>query len=256
MSSDHSIEKKPAEQIQHAAHQATRKETAAQPVRRYRTILFQVYLLAALIGFSALAALASTSAYFPIDLTITKTLQYLNQPVIRELMIAVSFLGYTIQGIVIVMVVAAYLYISGLHWEAVMSLIIVVVEESLNLLIKTVVHRPRPAADLVTVFTNLGSFSFPSGHVMFYTAFFGFLFFLAFTLLKPSFRRTMMLVVTGALVALVGLSRMYLGEHWASDVLAAYLVGSLILIAAVMVYRWGKPRFFAHQPVAPEPPKP
>jgi undecaprenyl-diphosphatase len=255
MDSEHPIEQKPAEQIQQAAHQAARKETAARPVRRYRAILFQAYLLVALIGFSVLAVLASTAAYFPIDLTITKTLQYLNQPVIRDLMIAVSFLGYTIQAAVIVLVVAAYLYISGLHWEALLSILLVVAEEGLNLLIKTVIHRPRPAADLVTVFSNLGSFSFPSGHVMFYTAYFGFLFFLAYSLLKSSYRRTLMLVITGALIAFIGLSRMYLGEHWASDVLAAYLVGSLLLIAEVMIYRWGKPRFFAHQPVAPEPPK-
>jgi membrane-associated phospholipid phosphatase len=254
MGSEHPTEQKPVEQIQHAAHQATRKETAARPVRRYRTFLFQAYLLAALIGFSALAVLASTSAYTPIDLTITKTLQYLNQPWFRTLMIVVSFFGYTVQVIAIVVAAAAYLYVSGLHWEALMSMIIAAAEEVLNLLIKTVIHRPRPSADLVTVFNNLGSFSFPSGHVMFYTAYFGFLFFLAFTLLKPSIWRGFLLVITGALVILVGFSRMYLGEHWASDVLGAYLVGSLILIAAVRVYRWGKTRFFEHQPVAPEAP--
>jgi undecaprenyl-diphosphatase len=52
-------------------------------------------------------------------------------------------------------------------------------------------------------------------------------------------------------IALVGLSRIYLGEHWASDVLGAYLLGSLSLAATVALYRWGKTRFFVRRPFDP-----
>jgi undecaprenyl-diphosphatase len=85
---------------------------------------------------------------------------------------------------------------------------------------------------------------------MFYTCFFGFIVFLAFTLLKPSWMRRLLLAFFGLLVLLVGFSRIYTGEHWASDVLGAYLLGSLLLVAMIQLYRWGKPRFFVHQPVA------
>jgi len=89
-----------------------------------------------------------------------------------------------------------------------------------------------------------------------YTAFFGFLMFLGYTLLKPSFARTVMLVILGSLVGLVGLSRIYLGDHWASDVVGAYLLGSLWLALSIAIYRWGKTRFFVRQPLAPEKPGP
>jgi membrane-associated phospholipid phosphatase len=80
--------------------------------------------------------------------------------------------------------------------------------------------------------------------------------FLGYTLLKPSIARTMMLVILGSLVALVGLSRIYLGDHWASDVTGAYLLGSLWLALSIALYRWGKTRFFVRQPLAPEKPGP
>jgi membrane-associated phospholipid phosphatase len=102
------------------------------------------------------------------------------------------------------------------------------------------------------VFSQLPSSGFPSGHVLEFTAFCGFLAFLVYTLLKPSWGRTLPLIVFSMIIVLMGLSRIYLGQHWFSDVMGAYLLGSLWLALTVRLYRWGKPRFFTHQPMAPE----
>ena len=241
----------PIQDVQQAAHQVARTETASRPVRSRRTLLFQVYLLVALVGFSALAVLASTSAYLPIDLTLTRALQNLRSPLVYDLMVTLSWPGYFPQAMLIALLAAVFLYIFGFHWEAAMAVLLTVAEGALNQVVKIVVHRPRPAPDLVHVFAQLSSYSFPSGHVMFYTAFFGFLFFLAFTLLRPSAWRSCLLILTGGLVVLIGLSRIYLGDHWASDVLAGYFLGSLLLSGGILVYRWGKAHFFPRQPVAP-----
>jgi undecaprenyl-diphosphatase len=82
---------------------------------------------------------------------------------------------------------------------------------------------------------------------MFYLGFFGFLGFLSYRLLAPSWKRLLLLLVFSALVGLVGLSRLYLGVHWAGDVLGAYLAGGLLLATAIQVYHSDISRFFTHQ---------
>ena len=235
---------------------AVAKEIVPKPTRRWRARVFQIYLVVATIAFGALAVLASLFNYFPIDLSITRGVQTINAVWFANGMWDVSFLGYAPQSFVLVGALVLLLFVIGLRWEAVTALIAAAGATGLGSLIKLVVHRPRPGTDLVHVVQQLNDPSFPSGHVLLYTAFFGFLIFLAYTLLKPSWGRTVILVILGSLVALIGLSRIYLGDHWASDVTGAYLLGSLWLAASITVYRWGKTRFFVRQPLAPEKPGP
>ena len=238
---------------QNPAQAAAVQETAAPHVRHFRTILFQGYLIASLSVFAILAVLASTTAYFQIDLTITKTLQTLSAPWFRGLMEFVSWLGYMPTAPIITLLFAVVLLLFGFQWESLSTIVSVVGIGALNTAVKAIVSRPRPAATLVEVYQNLTSYSFPSGHVMFFMALFGFLLFLAFVLLKRSVKRTILVILFLALIILVGVSRIYLGEHWASDVLAAYLLSGLGLALVTVFYRWGKARFFAKQPVAPDP---
>jgi undecaprenyl-diphosphatase len=91
---------------------------------------------------------------------------------------------------------------------------------------------------LVHVLTYPGDYSFPSGHTVHYVVFLGFLWFLTLVLVRPRLLRWTLLAVNGALVLLVGLSRVYLGAHWASDVLGGYLLGGALLATAICGYRW------------------
>jgi undecaprenyl-diphosphatase len=244
----------PAKKAQEKVQSEVRKETASRPQRYFRAILFEAYVILTLIAFGILAALAYSTAYLPIDLTITSGFQAYSPTWFQNFMLAISWFGFPPQAGVIVVFAAAIIFILGYRWEGVMVAISTAVVSLLNLGIKLFVHRPRPSVDLVHVVKVLSSYSFPSGHVMFFTGFFGFLAFLAYTLLKRSVLRTTLLVVFTGMVVLVGPSRIYLGEHWFSDVIGGYLLGSLGLVATIQFYRWGKPRFFAKQPVASEKP--
>ncbi len=210
----------------------------------WRTSLLQAYVLVATVGFILLAFFANINAYFPIDLVITRWMQTFHPAWFVTLMVLVSWPGYIPQAMVIVLILVAFLYFTGLRWEAFTSLGAAVGEAGLNEAIKLLVHRPRPSTSLVHVMHVFTSYSFPSGHVMFYLVFFGFLMFLAFWQLSPSKLRNGWLMLLGSLVSLVGISRIYLGEHWTSDVLGAYLLGSLCLMTVIRIYlgrRTGQP---------------
>jgi len=226
----------------------------AKPWRRYRASIFQGYMLGAILIFFVLAVLAKTVAYFTFDVTITHALQAFNDAWFDSLMRTLTWIGFGPQADLIVLVILIFLYASGLKWETVVAFVSVVASTTLGLGIKVLVDRPRPSADVVNVITQLKDYSFPSGHVLFFVTFFGFMLFLAYTLLKHSWWRTGLLVILGIMVALIGPSRIYMGQHWASDVIAAYLLGSVWLAMSVLIYRRGKTRFFADQPVAKETP--
>lgn len=226
----------------------------SKPWRRYRADVFLGYMILAVVVFLILAVLAKTVAYFTFDVTITHEVQTFNAGWFAALMYALSWIGFAPQAYVIAALILVFLYASGLKWETVVCCASLVLSSALGLGIKMLIDRRRPSANMVHVISTLTDYSFPSGHVLYFTVFFGFLLFLAYTLLKQSWGRTLLLFILGVMVALIGLSRIYEGQHWASDVLAAYLLGSVWLGLSVLVYRWGKPRFFANQPVATETP--
>jgi membrane-associated phospholipid phosphatase len=235
---------------QNEAQKAAKNETSPPGVRRARALLFQLSVGIVIAAFAILTFLVVTIPTFSIDLNISHGLQSIQNSFFSGLMTFISWVGFSPQAFIVPLIIIVVIYLLGYHWEAVASIITALIVELLNLLAKMLVHRARPSADLVHVANLFKSYSFPSGHVMFYVGFFGFICFLTFTLLKPSWFRTLLLIVLGGHIVLVGPSRIYLGEHWASDVVGAYLLGGLCLIGSIQLYRWGKSRFFVRQPVA------
>lgn len=247
--------KNPIEKIKDTAHQAGRAESEPAPVRRHRAMLFQTMLVLVVGAFAVLTFLVKSMPSFALDLQITRAIQLIDFPSFALLMTLVSWPGFSPQSMIITGLIILLIYRFGLHWEALMALIAAVFTTAINLLVKDLIQRPRPTAGTVNVMDILNSYSFPSGHVMFYLGFLGFIGFLVFSLLKPSSKRSLILALLGGLIVLIGVSRIYLGQHWASDVLGAYLLGGLTLVAIIQFYRWGKTRFFVHQPVAAAEPK-
>ena len=97
--------------------------------------------------------------------------------------------------------------------------------------------RPRPSDDLVEVMGGEPEgYSFPSGHTLLYVSFFGFLLYWSYAFLRPGRLRTILMWTLAALVGLIGVSRVYLGHHWASDVLASYALGFAWLLILIQLY--------------------
>jgi undecaprenyl-diphosphatase len=190
----------------------------------------------AVVAFSVLAILAHLYAYFGWDLLATHELQSVHS--IHGFMYAVSVFGNGWIPWVISAVTITLLLVFKFRFEAWGLLLSVAGGEALNRLIKLIIGRPRPAANLVEIMQVERTQSFPSGHVTFYVCYFGFLFFLAYTHLpRGSFARRAALTICALPILLIGFSRVYLGVHWPSDVLGAYLFGGLWLGFSLHVYR-------------------
>ena len=173
-----------------------------------------------------------------IDVTITREFQENQSPWLQYIMVAVSYIGnVSLLSLGLIILAIVLLWIVDLRLEAVMVAAVSAVSALLNGLIKYIVGRPRPTSNLVDVIQHTGGNSFPSGHVMAYVAFWGLLFSFGIILFKGNhWWRSALLIISGLFVVLVGPSRIYLGDHWASDVLGAYLIGGVLLGVSLWIY--------------------
>jgi membrane-associated phospholipid phosphatase len=204
---------------------------------RWGRILLVVYAML-IVLFALLSWWVFYHPVLAIDVTITREFQENQAPWLRFIMLAVSFTGnVTALSLGLIVLATALFWIVDLRLEAVMVVALSATSDLLNGLIKIIVARPRPTSSLVEIIQNASGNSFPSGHVMAYIAFWGLLFTFAIILFKDNrWWRTALLVISGLFVVLVGPSRIYLGDHWASDVLGAYLIGGVLLGIALWIY--------------------
>lgn len=203
--------------------------------RERHRIIFLGALIALLLTFG-LTAIARIYTVLPLDLWFTRELQEHQWALIARFMYAISIFGYMPWSVITIPTGALIaLWLAG--WRAAFYLpFITGIQGLINLAIKAAIGRPRPVSNLVEVFVPEQGYSFPSGHVMFYTVFFGFLIFLVLTNVLNRRLRQLLVIVFGGLILLVGPSRIILGSHWLSDVTAAYLISTVILVFAIEFY--------------------
>ncbi len=187
---------------------------------------------AALIG---LAVLASRSQPNKLDVEITTRLQRRLPPAAGRALRVISSAGYAPFTHSVVLSLAANLWVLGRKREAVFSVGTMGAGFTTGV-IKLLVGRPRPDPRFRVHNKPFKDNSFPSGHATHYTVFYGYVFFLAKTLLPESPFRTALMTYCLTLICLVGPSRVYLGHHWASDVLAGHMVGLTYLTAMLQAY--------------------
>ena len=144
-----------------------------------------------------------------------------------EVMVSASRFGSTPSLIVIVLATGAWLAWKGRKGDSLLVVAGSAGALALGPVLKALVERPRPALSDHVVFVN--SWSYPSGHSLNSMAVLGLLTVLAIRERPGAVRRTALAVLGAFLVVVVGFSRVYLGVHWPSDVLAGWLIGVLWL---------------------------
>ena len=171
------------------------------------------------------------------DTTITVRLQRRQHPLLTKLMSLVSWAGFRPQSLLMPGSIVAGAVLLGQVREA-RYLVAAWMASFVSYTTKRIVMRPRPGGtDIVVVEAGLRDSSFPSGHVLHYVAFWGFVVYLLklVRIVRPVPTVVASLIATA--ISVVGVSRVYLGHHWLTDVLGSYALGSGILLTLVGLHK-------------------
>lgn len=114
----------------------------------------------------------------------------------------------------------------------IISLINIGIVFLLNDLLKFIIHRPRPYGYNLIEETN---YSFPSGHSMISTAFYGFLIYVIYKNIKDKKLKYLLMGLLFILIILICISRIYLGVHYFSDTIAGFSLSLVYLMIFIMI---------------------
>ena len=187
---------------------------------RLLTVLFCLFL--------ALTALARTPQLLTWDRAISHTVQSVRTPALDLAAEALTPLGDGLLLSGICLLGAGILFRTRRARAAGLTMLCLL-GVPLNYLLKAWIHRPRPAGDLQILTTVTGT-SFPSGHTMGAAIVFGFLAFQAWTHLSQPRLRVTVTLGLATLPAVVAWTRIYLGAHWFSDVVAGWTAGTFFVL--------------------------
>ncbi|MEP0871465.1 phosphatase PAP2 family protein [Trichocoleus desertorum AS-A10] len=184
----------------------------------------------ALWGFAEIADEVLEKETQAFDTTILLSLRELHNPLLDRLMIAITFLGEPTELTIMSLALGAWLLWRGQRSEATTLAIAAAGAAGLNVLLKDVFARARPA--LWARIVDVRYYSFPSGHAMLSVVVYGLLGYLLATHFKRW--RVGILISIAVLIAAIGFSRLYLGVHWPTDVLAGYAAGLVWLLTCIL----------------------
>jgi len=219
-----------------ASHYNKGRKLASYPFHPYfptEAFMPSRYLLGiailALVGLSIWAALADR---LPGDYTIALWLQGIGTGWLGEPLRAIAWIGEDVMEACLG--AAGMVLILRRSWLQALSLLAVAASGILVPILKHLVSRPRPPAELVRVLSREGGWGYPSGHAFLAVSVFGAMFCFANQLCGPNQRIVLLFRSVLVLAILsIGVSRIYLGLHWPSDVLGGYLLGGVALFLSI-----------------------
>ncbi len=206
------------------------KHPVAELIKKVHLKRRDLLLLASLVQLTLFVPLTWWVRKHPVDTTdiaITHTLQKSTSPFVRYTARGISTLGGS-PRLLTVLLVPTVVALWKVHLRAASLMLVglAVTNELFKTGMKHIVQRPRPSPLLVHVYQEVDGPGFPSGNVASALTFWGWLFALGMLRFKGTYwQQKAVLSLPALLVMLVGPARIYLGDHWASDVIGGYLFG-------------------------------
>mgnify|MGYP001610949900 CR=1 FL=1 len=167
-----------------------------------------------------------------IDLSLANLLYAVRDPVLVKVFLGLTLLGKWQIALAIMLAAAAFFWI----WQKKNYIIPIFISVGGSFFTgffgKIIWQRPRPLA--VAVYVE-HSWSFPSGHAILAVSLYGFLIYFFWKNFKKRINKIAALFFGLLIILTIGFSRLYLGVHYLSDVLACYLVGIFLLVISIVV---------------------
>ncbi|WP_195694669.1 phosphatase PAP2 family protein [Priestia megaterium] len=203
-----------------------------------------VFILSAIsiIGFGFLAILVSQDRIIHFDSTVISFMQGFESPILTSIMKFFTFIGSLPAIIVLSVLIMFFLYTVLKHRSELILFVAAILGSSvLFRILKQIFQRERPNLHRLI---EISSYSFPSGHATNAFAFYGILAFLLWRHLPTRWGRTILILLSVIMILAVGTSRIYLGVHYPSDVLAGYLVSIFWLTIIIWLYQRYKEKIY------------
>lgn len=175
------------------------------------------------------------SDLYTVDLTIMGRIQSWISPKFTSVMIFFTFFGSAAALLLFLIISASLMYWQHKRWEALFLIAAFTGGVVFNLLLKWIFQRQRP--NFIRLIEETG-YSFPSGHSMISFVFYGMLSMLFILFLNSRVLKMIILIITSTLIIMVGLSRVYLGVHYPSDVLAGFAAGGAWITICLLGLRF------------------
>jgi membrane-associated phospholipid phosphatase len=203
--------------------------------KRRQRILALVLLIIS-IGFVALTILVVLYPSSFIDVEFSKEVQEHQNKFLDSAMYLISVPGYMPESPIMIVFTSLVLFLYR-YKKAAVFVLFTMAAGLVSTIVKALVNRPRPSDDVVRIVLKTTQQSFPSGHVLFYVVFFGFLVVLMYQLEDiPKFLRWFVIAGSLFMIFVIPLSRIYLGAHWFTDVTGGFLLGVLCLYLLSWLY--------------------
>lgn len=203
-------------------------------LKTHKRILFRASLITILIAFVTLSCLVFFLPLEYLDIHISEEIQEKQTPYLDSIMVWLSWFGRTSVSVIIVGTTAVLFLFSGYKKESIL-VISTLLSGIIGLGFKMLINRPRPSKDFVVLLEETKYQSFPSGHVLFYTVFFGAMILIILNLKKIRYKvKSFLIIICLSFVFFGAVSRVYLGAHWFTDVLGGFILG--IFCVLIMGY--------------------
>lgn len=195
----------------------------------------RVLFCISLILFFGLALSFEQPVLVKYDVNILLFFESIRTKFLNELFILFTEIGSIKFLLPLAVILSVFLLIKKRYLESVFLMVTFWEVRGVNHLLKEWFERERPSFNSIV---KVGEYSFPSGHAMNSIAFFGFIFYLFIHILKVGQKRRLLwLSLTIVTVSLIAISRVYLGVHYLTDIIAGASCGLLFLLIIIYLYQ-------------------